>query len=150
MRRWLAPAFLIALTGLLAACGDAEPTATPSPTPNPLSGGIVATFQTPEGSFKAYITNESTIKTLYDVQAGESNATIPNGPLLEGPGVADHNEPWSWHLDPQATEMAEVTVEVCDGTAQFVEDEIDYWLNTVGQYCPWGAELVDIADFRED
>jgi hypothetical protein len=21
----------------------------------------------------------------------------------------------------------------------FVEDDLDYWLNTVGQYCPWGA-----------
>jgi hypothetical protein len=24
----------------------------------------------------------------------------------------------------------------------FVEEELDYWLNDVGQYCPWSTEVL--------
>ena len=61
---------------------------------------------------------------------------------------AGHNEPWSWHLDPVDIEMAEFTIELCDAAPGTVEEDLDYWLNTVGRYCPWGAELVDLEDFR--
>ena len=33
-------------------------------------------------------------------------------------------------------------------TPQFVEEELDYWRNQVGQYCPWSAELIEIEDYR--
>ena len=32
-------------------------------------------------------------------------------------------------------------VELCDGRPSFVEDDLDYWLDTVKQYCPWGVEV---------
>jgi hypothetical protein len=113
-----------------------------------LSGGVVADFKVGSFEFSIFVTNPDTIEQLYALQRGESAANIPNGLLLPGPGKGLHNAPWSWHLDPQETEMAEFTIEVCDGTPEFVEEELEYWLGSVKRYCPWNAELVNITDYR--
>lgn len=34
------------------------------------------------------------------------------------------------------------------GLPSFVESHLDYWLRTVGYYCPWGARLIAIKDYR--
>jgi hypothetical protein len=52
---------------------------------------------------------------------------------------ADHNLPWSWHLDPEEIEMAEMTTEVCNGTPSYVEEHLDEFIETVGRYCPLNA-----------
>ena len=44
--------------------------------------------------------------------------------------------------------MAEATIEVCSGLPSFVEENLAEWLSSVGQYCPWGARLVTLDDFR--
>jgi hypothetical protein len=54
-------------------------------------------------------------------------------------GNGGFNAPWSWHQDPATLEFADVAVEVCDGCASFVENDLDVWLNNVGFYCPWAA-----------
>ena len=133
----------ILVLGLIA-CG--APTATPEP--SELSGGILATFQVVDEEFRVWVTNPDTIQQILDLQRGISSANIPNGRILRGPGQADHNEPWSWHLDPEQIEMAEITVEVCDGAPSSVEEELDYFVETVGQYCPWSARLVAVEDYR--
>ena len=76
------------------------------------------------------------------VQDGEVN-----GALREGQGRADHNAPWTWHLDPIDIAMADFTIEVCDGRPSLVDSLLDDYL-TVGRFCPWGAELVRVKDFR--
>lgn len=113
-----------------------------------LEGGVLATFQVTGEVFKVWITDLATVQQILDLEAGYGQATIPNGELLPGPGAGSHNDPWSWHLDPEKTHMAETTIEVCDGRPSFVEADLDYWLSTVGRYCPWNAELVDVEDFR--
>ena len=67
--------------------------------------------------------------------------------LREGQGRADHNAPWTWHMDPIDIEMADATIEVCDGRPSLVDSLLDDYL-TVGRFCPWGAELVGVQDFR--
>jgi|GEM_PF-2622925 len=113
-----------------------------------LRGGVVATFGVGNSEFRVFVTSPDTIEELFRLQRGESRANIPNGVLLTGPGAGMHNAPWSWHLDPEQTAMAEFTIEVCDGTPDFVEEDLEYWLNSVRQYCPWSAELKDIEDYR--
>lgn len=113
-----------------------------------LEGGILATFRVEDEVFRVWITKAQTVQQVLDLRDGTGTATIPNGPLLSGPGKGDHNKPWSWHLHPEETEMAEITVEVCDGLPSFVETDLDYWINDVGRYCPWSATLVDVEDFR--
>lgn len=144
-RKFLLVAFgLSAVVLVVGACG----TATPTPVQDELSGGIVATFDVVGEEFSVWVTNPQTIQQILDLQRGVSNANIPNGVILRGPGKADHNEPWSWHLDPEQIEMAEVTMELCDGTPSFVEEELDYFVATVGRYCPWSARLVAMEDYR--
>jgi len=135
---------LLAVVLLAGACGGAAPT----PEPGELSGGIVATFDMVGEEFSVWVTNPQTIQQILDLQRGVSAASIPNGVILRGPGKADHNVPWSWHLDPEQIEMAEVTMELCDGTPSFVEEELDYFVATVGRYCPWSARLVAVEDYR--
>lgn len=58
-----------------------------------------------------------------------------NGPIARGDG--GHNLDWSWHFVPDEWDLVEAAIEVCDGTPQTVEDDLDYWIDEVGQYCPW-------------
>jgi hypothetical protein len=117
----------------------------PQQTPD---SGIVATFRVGVETFRVWMTNESTIEQIFALQAGESTSNIPNGVLHYGPGQFDHNLPWGWHLDPEEIEMADFTIELCDGNPAFVEAELEYFVETVGHYCTWAAELVSIEDYR--
>lgn len=62
------------------------------------------------------------------------------GTLAAGDG--GFNEPWSWHLVPGTIEVPDLATEVCDGTPSMVENDLDYWLSSVGRFCPWGARVV--------
>jgi hypothetical protein len=59
------------------------------------------------------------------------------GTLASGDG--GFNSPWSWHLDPATVEVADAAIELCDGRPSMVEADTNYWIGTVGQFCPWGA-----------
>ena len=126
----------------LGACG------TNSTTPeDPLEGGVLATFRVSQEEFQAWVTNQETIQQIFDLRDGTSTANIPNGALREGQGQAGHNAPWTWHLDPIDIVMADLTIEVCDGRPSLVDSLLSDYL-TVGRFCPWGAELVRVQDFR--
>jgi len=106
---------------------------------------LEATFMVNGETFKVRVTNPDTIEDLVDVWKRVSSATIPNGVLREGPGEDDHNLPWSWHLDPEDIQMAEATIEACSGRPSDIEADLDYWINTVGRFCPWSAELTSLV-----
>jgi hypothetical protein len=63
------------------------------------------------------------------------------GSIVEGDG--GYNEPWSWHMVPSTVHTADASIELCDGRPSFIEDDLDYWLDTVRQFCPWGATVVE-------
>jgi hypothetical protein len=114
----------------------------------PLTGGVLARFVVVDEEFSVWVRNPDTIQQLFDLKAEKSLASIPAGPLVEGPGRGAHNAPWSWHIDPDEITMAEVTIELCDGVPSHVEGDLKYWIDTVGQYCPWSAELIELTDHR--
>lgn len=113
-----------------------------------LSGGVLATFDVEDEQFSIWITSETAIQQAIDLRDGTSTASIPNGKLRRGSGAADHNAPWSWHLDPEEIRFADATIELCSGIPSFIENDIDEWVDNVGQFCPWSAELRSIEDFR--
>lgn len=115
-----------------------------------LRGGVLATFEVAGEQFQAWVTNPQTVQQILDLAAGNSLANIPNGQILPGPGVADHNLPWSWHLDPEEIEMAEVATEVCDGLPSYVEQHLDEFVESVGRYCPLSARLISVDVLLED
>jgi hypothetical protein len=113
-----------------------------------LSGGVLATFEVTGQQFKVWVTNADAIEQILALRDGTSMANIPNGALREGPGEGNHNRPWNWHLDPEEIAMAEITIEICDGQPSYVEEHLAEFIETVGSYCPWSAELVEVEDLR--
>jgi len=91
--------------------------------------------------FTLRATDTETIQQLIDNHNGKNNFHV-TGTLVKGDG--GFNSPWSWHLDPSSVRMAEVSIELCDGTPSFVEENLDYWLDTVHTYCPWSSKVVSI------
>jgi hypothetical protein len=111
-----------------------------------LSGGILATFDVGGEEYSIFVTNPTAIADIFALQSGQSQANIPSGKIIPQP--AAYNAPWSWHIDPEDIQMSEFTIEVCSGLPSHVENDLDYWANTVGRFCPWSAELVSIQDYR--
>ena len=75
-----------------------------------------------------------------DPVIGSGQAINVNGEIERGHG--GFNTGYSWHLDPATVEFVDLTIEVCDGMPSFVEENVDYFVDTVKQYCPWGAKVV--------
>jgi len=65
---------------------------------------------------------------------------VISGELIAGDG--GFNAPWSWHLDPATVHAPDLAIELCDGRPSMVEEDLDYWLESVGTFCPWGAKVV--------
>lgn len=105
--------------------------------------GTDVVWETVDGSrFITRITDDATLDQLREALAGDGRAGIPNGRLARGDG--GFNTGHDWHMvDVQIVDMA---IEVCDGTASMVDEDVDYWVDTVGQYCPWDARVVAIND----
>jgi len=51
------------------------------------------------------------------------------------------NTPWNWHVIPNEWELAEMSVGTCNGSPFEVENNLEYWINDVGQLCNWGSYI---------
>jgi hypothetical protein len=137
------PAVGILALALLAAC--AEPSASPVPSSSPSSStdpaGVVVTFRVVDEEYRILLTDPADIEIARRLLAGEEAPSIPNGVIVRGDdgGV---NTGYSWHIDPESVEFAEMTIEVCDGVPSFVEDGT----LTGDQFCPWAAEVIAIEE----
>ncbi|MEM0005205.1 MAG: hypothetical protein QXE10_02590 [Desulfurococcaceae archaeon] len=89
--------------------------------------------------FKVLVKDPELADVFRSMFRGERSGIVI-GELRAGDG--GFNKPWSWHLDPDTVHVAEVAIELCDGTPSFVEAELDYWLNVVKRYCPWNGKVV--------
>ncbi len=89
--------------------------------------------------FTIHIIDPETIRLAEENLRGGNNL-FPMGELASGDG--GFNRPWSWHLKPETVRMVEVSIELCDGLPSHIEENLDYWIETVGAYCPWGARII--------
>ena len=106
--------------------------------------GVYATFRVVNDVFRAAITNPAGIDQALALWQGQSQAKIPVGQLECGNGT--YNCGWAWRMNPASITFAEVTIEVCDATPSYVQDNCSSFPN--GQYCPWSAELIELRDCR--
>jgi hypothetical protein len=113
-----------------------------------LEGGVVATFRTAGEEFKVFVTNPTAITRLVQLRNGAGLGQIPNGRILRGSGAANHNAPHAWHLHPEDIEIVDVAIEVCDGRPSYVDANVAEYVDVIGRYCPWGAQLVRLDDYR--
>lgn len=102
---------------------------------------VIVTFKSADGStFRAVLELPADIAAVEAALAGDGYAGIPNGALAYGDGGV--NAPHDWHMVD--TELADITIEVCDGTASMVDEDVAYWVENVGRFCPWSATVVAI------
>jgi hypothetical protein len=96
----------------------------------------------PRGQFVVMTSDPLVIqmaRTQLSLPERERNMHI-NGVIARGNG--GHNLNWSWHFVPNQWTLAEISIELCDGVPQMVEDNLDYWVDTVRQFCPWGSYVL--------
>jgi hypothetical protein len=95
------------------------------------------------GQFVARTNDPDVIRTARNQLAlpADERQLFINGALEHGDG--GHNDPWSWHFVPSEWGLVDSTIELCDGRPQMVEDDLDYWVDHVGYYCPWSAYVVE-------
>ncbi|SHL32390.1 hypothetical protein SAMN02745216_05013 [Desulfatibacillum alkenivorans DSM 16219] len=90
-------------------------------------------------NFIAATSNPATIAQVEaQLQAPEDQRRMHiNGNIAAGNGGVNHC--WGWHHVTNQWALAEMSMELCDGRPSHVEDDLDYWLNTVGGFCPWSS-----------
>lgn len=116
------------------------PTTPPSSAPsNPV--GVVVTVEAGGETYRILLTEPDDIANARALLAGTATATIPNGRVVRGD--AGVNTGYSWHIDPDDVEWAEVTMELCDGKPSDVE------ANAISgdRFCPWSAKVVAVEDY---
>ena len=105
------------------------------------------------------VTNDIDLADLAmaELQLPFSERTLfPIGPIDRGDG--DHNfhsaeQPdfiWNWHFLPEDWTLTDAANPLCDGNAVIVEQAIDYWVDTVGQFCPSGARVFSVRQIVFD
>ena len=122
----------LCLPVLLSACA-------PSTTPTPPKVGVVVTFRVAgTEQYRIRLTDPADIEIARKLLAGEEAPRIPNGVVVRGD--PDVNVGYTWHIDPESVEFADVATEVCDGLPSNVESATI----TSDRYCPWVVEVTAI------
>ena len=137
-RRRLRPIAVLALAAALAgvaACGGSSATE-----PSDREAVFLVRSSAASGETFHILLRDPRLITEAAALVGRGNRKIVNGELRRGNG--GFNQPWSWHLAPETVQLADVTIELCDGRPSDVEGDIAYWVDVVGRYCPWGSEIV--------
>lgn len=137
----------LTLTVAVAACGDSAGDTTTTTAPDttvPADGSVIGEFRTPDGeTYRTLLTGEAAAQARAAFAAGEY-VGIPNGYIRPGDGGV--NVGHEWHIVD--VEFADMTIEICDGTVSYIDDiGYDEFVEQHGdQFCPWGAELVDLIE----
>lgn len=80
-------------------------------------------------------------------ERGNPEIGVVNGLLVHSSRSVKHD--WSFALDPKDLAFADNTIELCDGQFTDIENDPDYWFNTVGQFCPWSTRSL-VQEIRKN
>lgn len=89
-------------------------------------------------------TNDTAVIARVQAQlalAEEDRTQHINGRIAELPAGCELNMDWSWYFPPNEWDMADISIELCDGNPQYVEDHLEDYLH-INQYCPWGSYVL--------
>lgn len=101
----------------------------------------VVEWETPDGSYLTDGHPPADLARIEAAIAAGEGVGIPNGVLRWGDGGVNIGH--RWHVTD--VELVDVTMELCDGTAQMVDDETERWITEVGRFCPWSATPVAVT-----
>lgn len=100
--------------------------------------GPVFVIEAAGQNFRVMITDAAVAAQARQLIGSTQSINI-NGEIARGNG--GFNTGYRWHLKPNTVEFADMTIEVCDGEPSFVEENVDYFVDTVKRYCPWGIKV---------
>lgn len=107
------------------------------------SGTRFFEFQASEGTLFVAWTNKQAVLANVDAQlaksVGDRDQHI-NGRILKDTGCG-YNYDWSWYFDPEDWDLADISIEVCDGNPNYVEENLDDYLH-IDRYCPWSSVVL--------
>jgi hypothetical protein len=75
--------------------------------------------------------------------AGQRKKHI-NGKIARG--EKSYNPGYPWHFVEGEWALSELSTEVCDGRLSFVTENLGYWTEEVGRFCPWNSRVVREMD----
>jgi hypothetical protein len=114
---------------------------TGSVTSSPEEAAVIVTFRVADSEqYKIRLTDSTDIEVARKLLDGNEAPRIPNGVVIRE--SSDVNVGYSWHIDPDTVEFADVTPEVCDG----LPSDVEKGLITSDRYCPWSAEVIAIDE----
>ncbi len=130
------------------------PTVTAIPTVTPLSEGPIGPTAKGRAYFQiAFHGRSDTFVVALDDPAriADARAELVR-PIDERRGVigiiqkepAAYNPPWSFHYDPETVDFFDFAIEVCDGSARYIEDHLDEACGALlpdCRWCPWSSYL---------
>ena len=130
---------LAVTTSVLAlACAACAIGSSPSGGSTPVK--TVVTFEVVDERYRIELVDPTEIEIARRLLRGQEAPAIPSGLVVRGdPGV---NTGYSWHIDPESLEFADLTTEVCDGRPSDVEAN----RITSDRFCPWTAKVVEITE----
>ena len=123
--------YVVLATVLVGACGGGGNASPGADAP------VIVTFEVVDERYKVFLTDPADIDTARRLLAGEDVPSIPNGRVIRETGV---NEGYSWSIDPNDIEFADVTIEVCDG----LPSDVEMGVVTGDRYCPWSAVVLGV------
>jgi len=124
---------LCLLTGLTASGNAAVAT--------PEKEGVIVTFRVADvEEYNIRLKDPADIEIARKLLAAEEAPNIANGIVVRG--EPDVNVGYTWHIDPESVEFADITTEVCDRLPSDVEKGII----TSDRYCPWSAKVIAIGE----
>ena len=122
---------LLLLATLVAGCNDGG---------FGLSAGGTFVVAVGQEQFRVRIDNALLATKARRMMSRQEDQQIINGELARGDG--GFNTGYDWHMKPNTIQFADVTIEVCDGRPSDIQGDIDYWVDTVKRYCPWGGRFI--------
>lgn len=129
--------FAVALGGCGGGGDEAQPTPPPPATPTAVTFSFQIRGKGPEERFLHTTSSTALIAAARAELAlpAANRRQFPAGSIAAGNGGFNLN--WGWHF--AEVNLVEVAVEVCDGTPSMVQANLNYWLTTVRNFCPWAA-----------
>jgi hypothetical protein len=107
--------------------------------------GALIDFAIVGETLRVWVTGDAFIDEAIAQLEGSTPPRVPVFDLLDG---QDCDPQWTWHPPPMSPSFADATIELCDGLPSHIEMDKPYWLDTVGQFCPWSAMVTAVEDRR--
>lgn len=94
----------------------------------------------PDGYLFRVLTRDPEVIAEGTRLVGVRNGKIVFGTVAVGSG--GFNAPWPWHLRPETLRFVDAAAEVCDACTLHTEEDVRFWIENVGSFCPWTTEVL--------